>query len=134
MIYTSYFAKLKKLPENYIPISIAAKSPTGYTGIKYTRLAPTYNILIQYKKDGNEEIYTRRYNTEILDKVKLVDVLKNIWNIIPTDQKKLFKEDFWKDSDMHVVLVCYEKPESFCHRHLIADWFKKNGIEVDEVK
>ena len=30
-IYTSYFAKLKKLPDNIIPISICAKVPNWYT-------------------------------------------------------------------------------------------------------
>ena len=30
MIYTSYFAKLKSLPENIIPISICGKAPDWY--------------------------------------------------------------------------------------------------------
>ena len=24
-----------------------------------------------------------------------------------------------------IVLLCYEKPGDFCHRHLVADWFGK---------
>ena len=31
-----------------------------------------------------------------------------------------------------IALVCYEKPSDFCHRHLVADWFNKNGIECKE--
>lgn len=31
MIYTSYFAKLKSLPDNIVPISICAKAADGYT-------------------------------------------------------------------------------------------------------
>lgn len=32
-----------------------------------------------------------------------------------------------------VALLCYEAPEKFCHRHLVAEWFKnKLGIEVKE--
>ena len=31
-------------------------------------------------------------------------------------------------SQYDITLVCYEKPEDFCHRHLIANWFNKNLI------
>ena len=24
-----------------------------------------------------------------------------------------------------VILLCYEKPTDFCHRHLVADWINK---------
>lgn len=34
MIYTSYFAKLKKLPNNIIPISICGKAPEFYKGLQ----------------------------------------------------------------------------------------------------
>lgn len=32
MIYTSYFAKLNKLPSDIVPISIALKPPSWYKG------------------------------------------------------------------------------------------------------
>lgn len=25
-----------------------------------------------------------------------------------------------------VILLCYEKPTDFCHRHLVADWINKH--------
>ena len=31
-----------------------------------------------------------------------------------------------------IALICYEKPTDFCHRHLVADWFNKNGILCEE--
>ena len=49
MIYTSYFAKLNKLPNNIIPISICAKPPHFYKGLQYKKLAPTYDILMKCK-------------------------------------------------------------------------------------
>lgn len=30
------------------------------------------------------------------------------------------------------VLLCWEKPEAFCHRHIVADWLRKAGFEVKE--
>lgn len=32
MIYTTYFANLKKLPKDILPISIAGKAPDWYNG------------------------------------------------------------------------------------------------------
>ena len=32
-----------------------------------------------------------------------------------------------------VVLLCYERPDDFCHRQLVAEWLRaKTGIEVKE--
>lgn len=44
MIYTSYFAKLRKIPSNIISIAICAKSPDWYKGLKYKKLAPKYDF------------------------------------------------------------------------------------------
>lgn len=40
MFYTSYFANLKKLPDNVVPISICGKAPDWYSGLQYKKLAP----------------------------------------------------------------------------------------------
>lgn len=32
-----------------------------------------------------------------------------------------------------ITLYCYEKSTDNCHRHLLADLFKKKGIEVEEI-
>ena len=31
-----------------------------------------------------------------------------------------------------IALVCYELPNEFCHRHLIAQWLKQYGYDVEE--
>ena len=32
-----------------------------------------------------------------------------------------------------VVLLCYETPEKFCHRHIAAQWLKdQTGIDIGE--
>ena len=40
----------------------------------------------------------------------------------------------WNNENFHIALICYEKPSEFCHRHLVADWLKEYGIEVEELK
>jgi uncharacterized protein (DUF488 family) len=32
------------------------------------------------------------------------------------------------------ILLCWESPEKFCHRHLVADWLsKKLDIKITEL-
>ena len=50
MIYTSYYAKIKKLPEDVIPVSIAGKAPKGFKGIQYKKLAPKYSFFSVWKE------------------------------------------------------------------------------------
>jgi len=125
MIYTSYFAKLKKIPWYYKPISICAKSPTGYTGLQYKKLAPTYSILMDYKRDQNEELYTKRFEQEILDKLDPNEVVKDLL-VLSGNSKGI-------DYTPEIVLVCYEKSTDFCHRHLVADWLNTYGYKVEEL-
>lgn len=39
----------------------------------------------------------------------------------------------YRNPDYHIALLCYEKPDDFCHRHLVADWLRKNGYECEEL-
>lgn len=57
LIYTSYFAQVKNLPSDIVPISIAAKQVPGWRYPVYKALAPTYNILYDYKRDGDKDHY-----------------------------------------------------------------------------
>lgn len=117
-IYTSYFAMLKKIPSDIVPISIAISTPKWYTGLCYKKIAPDYQTVEKYKKDGNITEYKKEY----WNKIKHLTVQG-----IVKDLEKISKG---KD----VVLLCYEKSEDFCHRHLIAKWFEKENIVVTEMK
>ena len=57
MLYTSYFAKLKSLPENIIPISICGKAPDWYKGLQYKKLAPKYDFFMEWKKNHDNDYY-----------------------------------------------------------------------------
>lgn len=126
MIYTSYFAKLNSLPDDIIPISICGKVPDWYVGLQYKKLAPKYDFFIKWKKDHDNESYIKYYikcfNEQVLDKLNAAEVLLDLSSIM----LDLGKTD--------VCLVCYERPEDFCHRHLVADWLNKNGIQCEEYK
>lgn len=116
-IYTSYFAKIRKFPENIMPIAICRMPPAGYTGVVYKALAPSYDILFQYKANPDEKLYTERYNKEILDKIDLKSVIEELERI-----------SHGKD----IALICFEKSSDFCHRHIVADKLKAMGYDVTE--
>lgn len=124
MIYTTYFAKLKTLPEDVVPISICAKSPKWYNGLEYKKLAPSYSILMEYKEKGDEKTYIKRYENEILNKLDVYDVLRDLSNLVENLDPK--------DQSCSVALVCFEKSSDFCHRHLVGKWLEDNGFVVKE--
>ena len=77
MIYTSYFANMKRLGDrNYV--SIARYTPKGIIIPSYLTLAPTRNILFQYKKDNNESVYVNQYYEEVLRKLNPKEVAEDL--------------------------------------------------------
>lgn len=129
-IYTSYFAKVKKFDNSeYCPISIAAKSPDWFIGPSIKQLAPNWSILIEYKETKDIDRYSERFYEEVLSKLDVEEVTKTIWKIAheSTSSPKI------------PILLCYESPEKFCHRHLVAEWLTRSGVikvkefEFDEI-
>lgn len=132
MIYTTYFAKLKSLPKNVIPISICGKAPSWYTGLQYKKLAPKYGFFMKWKETHDNDYYIEHFNKEVLDVSSIIQVLTELQCLLPSEIKRQMQSPFYNNSDWHIALVCYEKPSDFCHRHLVADWFNKNGFECKE--
>ena len=122
MLYTSYFAKLKSLPDNVIPISICGKAPEWYKGLQYKKLAPKYDFFMKWKENHDNEYYTKCFNEQILNKLDAYTVVMEL--------KHLCDKSLWDKVD--ICLICYEKPSDFCHRHLVADWLNKNGFNCEE--
>lgn len=117
MIYTSYFANLKKLPPNVIPISICGKAPDWYKGLQYKKLAPKYGFFMEWKKTHDNDYYIEHFQKEVLDTLDINQVLRDLLDLSKTG---------------NIALICYEKPTDFCHRHLVSDWLNKNGFDVKE--
>lgn len=114
-IYTSYYGNLRKLENagynNFV--SIAGKAPLFFekkcNGINYREykiLAPKFWFFKKYKEDGDADFYTKCFKEEVLSNL---------------DANKICQE--LGDS---VVLLCYETPDKFCHRHLVAQWLRAN--------
>lgn len=117
-LYTSYFNYIK---DNLYLLrgcySIARFNPSWYTGSIIFELRPPVDLLYAYKTGTiTDSVYTYQYN-QLLNKVDVEDLLKKIPN--------------------GSILLCYELPGKFCHRHLVANWLNKTGLvrigEIDYV-
>ena len=118
MIYTSYFARCNKLPKGIVPVSIARQAPAGYTGLEYKTLAPTWDILSEYKQTKDERTYIQQYNYQLF-LLSADQVVKELKELAQSDQ---------------IILLCYEKPDDFCHRHLVAQWLTEHGYDTQEIE
>lgn len=119
MIYTGYYARLKKYEEaGLTPISIAGKAPSFYKGIEYKKLAPKYDFFIRWKNgEINNFDYVVEFNKQVLDKLAQSEVIEELYELSDGND---------------IVLLCYEKQGDFCHRHQVADWLEEVGTRVDE--
>ena len=119
MIYTSYFAKLKYLPKDIVPISICGKSPEWYKGIQYKVLAPKYKFFMEWKKNKDNDYYIEHFQKKVLDTLEVETVINRLYEL---------------SEGKDICLLCYEKPNDFCHRHLVSNWLKENKIECEEYR
>lgn len=119
MIYTSYFAVISRLPDYIEPVSIARWSPSWYRGKTFQKLAPPRDIFDKYERDKNEADYIQAYRKRVLSRLYPDNVIRELHTL--TDK-------------LNIALICYEKPDDFCHRHLVADWLNEHGIECLEWK
>lgn len=119
-MYTGYFAKLKEYKQaGLIPISIAGKAPDWYDGLEYKKLAPKWAFFSEWKygsHKGDNEYYISQFDTKVLKETSVENVL--------ADLADLSNGEFYK-----VILLCYEKPTDFCHRHLVANWINEHKGE-----
>lgn len=113
MIKTGYFAKFK----GNNGVAICLYPPKYFNGETYPSLAPTQRILEWYKSSPQDEkaqdIYKRLYYRDVLNHLNVHDVARAL------DGK---------------VLLCFERPDEFCHRHIVAEWLNANGYKCEEME
>ncbi|EDR9549881.1 DUF488 domain-containing protein [Salmonella enterica] len=86
-------------------------TPAGYR--IYNRLAPG-----PWFNSVSEAKYNELFRNEIL---------------APLDPQRTWDELHALAGGYEPVLLCWERPGEFCHRHLVSDWFERElGITVSE--
>lgn len=116
-LFTSNFSSMRKLPKNFIPISIAISSPKWYDGRKLDLFMPPWSLVRDYK---NGMIDERQYE----------EIYCNHLSIRENEINKFI--NYLKNTDEILVFLCYEKSTDFCHRHLVSKYLSKYDIIVEE--
>jgi hypothetical protein len=105
-MFTSNFARVKRLPPELEPVSIAVGN-RYFKGRLEPRLAPTRPML----KMGRED-FDRHYE-EILATLNAQEIYESLGD--------------------NAVLLCWESPNIYCHRRRVAEWLEASlGIVVPE--
>jgi uncharacterized protein YeaO (DUF488 family) len=113
-VYTSYYAKIGKFdPNKYLRIQISKGCPTpNFIDLRFKSLEPSTELLSGIKSGLFDEFtYNDRY-TKQLNEIG--------WNTLYNQFSRLIAA-----TDRDLVLFCYESPEKFCHRHILANWFNQ---------
>ena len=128
-LYTSYFAKTKQLKEMGYDnlVCVAGYAPKFYFDTDKARFYPDLAPHKEWWREWHDKFkdnaeseesqlwYVQRYYDTVLSKLDPQAVLKELGD--------------------NAVMLCYETPDKFCHRHIIARWLSKNtGADVREVK
>lgn len=109
-IYTSYFAINATHPQAK---SISRWTPKWFKGPSIPLLAPCAEILEAYKSTGDKEHLYEAY----LERLNEIGI-ERVRNVL-------------RDGD---ILLCYEKSDDFCHRHVLAWFLTQHGVEVEELR
>lgn len=138
MFYTTYFGYLRHIKDtdHIIPISIASKPPKWWDGLEYKKLAPSYDCLMKYKTTEDMVAYIKQYYEEILKPLNPDETLCELIRLLPRRHQlciDMVNCPLWDNPHIHIALVCYEKLEDFCHRHIDRVWFNKYGIQCNEL-
>ena len=117
MIYTGYYSKIKEYADAGLRLLSISRTKPGFAKdcVDVPPLFPDEKILWDYKKGDIDEMeYTSKYLAQ-LDDIGIDRIIKTI---------QIFGDD--------VVLLCWESPEKFCHRHILADYINRNSDLVVE--
>lgn len=111
IVTTSYFSNWRKFKDDQDIYSIVRLKPKWSKYKNIIEFAPSTKLLRLYKDNKISEIeYIDMYRKEQekIDHLKILNSLK---------------------SD-NIVLICYEKTEDFCHRHILLKMLEEKGVNV----
>lgn len=115
--YTSSFRILPVMDKRIVPFSIALETPAGWTGNVYEKLRPTVEFEAALRSGKSKDFLCDLFQDTVLKDLSP----EATWN----DLKNLSHQSAF-------VLLCHEREDSFCHRKIVAKWFRSNGFLIEE--
>lgn len=119
-IYTSYFGNYKNVPQEYQCISIANSKPKGLNVPTWKDVVPNWNNVKAFKE---QSISAYEFMTRYISDLTYDSSLRH-FNYL----------EKYKNKVDAVVLLCWEKDRSLCHRVILADYLRTLGFDIEEYK
>ena len=118
-IFTGNYEECKA--GNLISISWDRGKSVGFDGKIIPEFAPKKafwdawrNNIGKIPEEENTRYYIEEYYKQVLSKINIEELLKN---------------------EKSPILLCYEKGQQFCHRHVLAEYIEmKYGVKVTDIK
>lgn len=119
-IYTTNYTKASRLSnKHYLKVSISYIRPRDFNGMHIQSFAPTKDLFEDYKNGLSPEDYETRFREQI-------NKLSDIYSFF----KLMAKQAQGRD----ILLLCYEKKNAFCHRHILSDIiYERYGYRIKEL-
>ena len=127
MIRTCSVNSVWKVPYGMKKISIAI----GKLGIQLdgvaNELAPTWDMVNIIKK-GSKDTYRDRYGNEYIENSTCEEVYTRVYTEDILD--KLDAREILNKYGTNVCFICFCGKGAFCHRHIVAKWIQENTGEI----
>lgn len=117
---TGYFKQIKdNLSFGYVSISLYP-SKNKNVSYEFKSLAPNWKLSKMYK---SKQLSDSEFEKEYLEH------LNNL------DAKTIFEQINFLTGNSEPILMTHGNKSSFCHRHIVAQWFEENlEVEIEEFK
>lgn len=122
-VYTTYLAKIKKIPSTCKTVLIMRFPPfipDDSDVFHAIDLSPSGKLLMEYKENHDFESFK--------------DKLWNEWNNNPKSLELLKQAEEALDLYNDICFVCCEKDLNICHRKILGEYFEFLGYEWEELK
>lgn len=109
-------------------VSISRTQPRGMrTSLpSVSELAPSWDILNDYKKGKiGEKEYIDRFTKEMEERISKEGLSEDAARLEVLEKLAKYAGD-----DNTVTLMCWEKPDEFCHRHAVRVWLEGRSLAL----
>lgn len=115
MFWTSYYSNIRRLPPEIArgAVAISRTVPGDGRLLRFEELAPPFALVKAVKKGQIDWAgYVRVFERDVLGQLNQDKVAARLRELVPEGD---------------VVLLCYEKDHTQCHRSLVSQWLSHGG-------
>ncbi len=121
-VFTSYFDNAGYLTEQgFVCVGISRFPPEKFKDNNLYIVAPSVELLTKVKNG----VYTKeQYRYAYLQEIRMISI---------DEIRKTIEHIASESGNNDIVLYCYETPELFCHRHILAEYLNSFNLFSENI-